>query len=130
MFKPGKSGNPGGRPKGIPNPSTRLRHAIEKDIPEIIKAMVDAAKGGDVSAASLLLSRVLPPLRPEAQTATLPDTGTSLADRANAIASAALAGELPTSTAADLMSVLQGQARIKEIDDIEQRLRAIEERIT
>ena len=130
MFKPGKSGNPGGRPKGIPNPSTRLRHAIEKDIPEIIKAMVDAAKGGDVSAASLLLSRVLPPLRPEAQTATLPDTGTSLADRANAIASAALAGELPTSTAADLMSVLQGQARIKEIDDIEQRLKIIEERLT
>jgi hypothetical protein len=130
MFKPGKSGNPGGRPKGIPNPSTRLRHAIEKDIPEIIKAMVDAAKGGDVSAASLLLSRVLPPLRPEAQTATLPDTGTSLADRANAIASAALAGELPTSTASDLMSVLQGQARIKEIDDIEQRLKIIEERLT
>ncbi len=130
MFKPGKSGNPGGRPKGIPNPSTRLRHAIEKDIPEIIKAMVDAAKGGDVSAASLLLSRVLPPLRPEAQTATLPDTGTSLADRANAIASAALAGELPTSTAADLMSVLQGQAQIKEIDDIEQRLKIIEERLT
>ena len=130
MFKPGKSGNPGGRPKGIPNPSTRLRHAIEKDIPEIIKAMVDAAKGGDVSAASLLLSRVLPPLRPEAQTATLPDAGTSLADRADAIASATLAGELPTSTAADLMSVLQGQARIKEVDDIEQRLRAIEERLT
>ena len=49
MFKPGKSGNPGGRPKGIPNPSARLRHAIEKDIPEIIKAMVDAAIGGDVS---------------------------------------------------------------------------------
>ena len=130
MFKPGKSGNPGGRPKGIPNPSTRLRHAIEKDIPEIIKAMVDAAMGGDVSAASLLLSRVLPPLRPEAQTATLPETGTTLADRADAIASAAMAGELPTSTAADLMSVLQGQARIKEIDDIEQRLRAIEERMT
>ena len=130
MFKPGKSGNPGGRPKGIPNPSTRLRHAIEKDIPEIIKAMVDAAIGGDVSAASLLLSRVLPPLRPEAQTATLPDAGTSLADRADAIASAAMTGELGTSAATDLMSVLQGQARIKEIDDIEQRLRAIEERIT
>ena len=130
MFKPGKSGNPGGRPKGIPNPSARLRHAIEKDIPEIIKAMVDAAIGGDVSAASLLLSRVLPPLRPEAQTAKLPDTGASLADRAEAIASAALAGDLPTSTAADLMSVLQGQARVKEIDEIEQRLTAIEERLT
>ena len=98
-------------------------------MPEIIQTLAEAARGGDVGAASLLLSRVLPPLRPESQTTTLPDAGMTLAERAEAIASAVLAGELPASAANDLMAILQGQARIKELVEIEQRLNAIEERL-
>ena len=65
LFKKGRSGNPAGRPRGTQNPSTKLRKQIADALPEIINTLVESAKGGDVGSASLLLSRALPPLRPE-----------------------------------------------------------------
>lgn len=125
-FQPGQSGNPAGRPKGIANPQARLRQAISEHVPAIITRMVEAARGGDVSAASLLLSRVLPPARPESQTIQIEGAGATMAERAEAIAVATLAGEVPTSTAAELMAVLTGQARIKELVELEERIAALE----
>ena len=64
-WKKGESGNPSGRPRGIPSPSTRLRQAIAADLPDILSTLVAQALAGDVSAAKLLLDRVVPPLRAE-----------------------------------------------------------------
>lgn len=128
-FKPGQSGNPAGRPRGIPSPSAKLRQAIGEHSDEIIKVMVQQALAGDVSAASLLLSRVLPTARPESLTATIANTGTTMAERAESITAATLAGEIPGTTASDLMAILAGQARIKEIDEIERRLVVVEARM-
>ena len=127
-FKKGQSGNPGGRPPGIPNPSTRLRQQIAEHVPAIIDRLVESARAGDTAAANLLLSRVLPPARAESLTIQVP-AGLTLGERAEAITAAALNGEMPTSVAGDLMAVLQGQARVKELDEIEQRLAAIEGRL-
>jgi hypothetical protein len=127
-FKKGQSGNPSGRPPGIPNPSTRLRQQIAEHVPAIIDRLVESARAGDTAAANLLLSRVLPPARAESLSVLLP-AGQTLGERAEAITAAALNGEMPTSVAGDLMAVLQGQARVKELDEIEQRLAAIEGRL-
>lgn len=44
-FKPGKSGNPGGRPKGIGNKSTeKLREAVKKLLEDNINNIVDDLK--------------------------------------------------------------------------------------
>jgi len=52
--------------------------------------------------------------------------GDTLAERADAITTATLAGEISTTAAADLMSVLQGQARITELAELEARIAALE----
>ena len=62
-FLPGQSGNPNGRPKGT-GTIAKLREAIQDEIPEIIDALVVAAKSGDVSAAKILIDKVIPTLRP------------------------------------------------------------------
>jgi len=62
-FLPDQSGNPNGRPKGT-GTIAKLREAIQDEIPEIIDALVAAAKSGDVSAAKILIDKVIPTLRP------------------------------------------------------------------
>lgn len=127
-FQPGQSGNPAGRPRGIPNPQARLRKAIEQHVPAILERLVAAALDGDVAAASLLLSRALAPLRPEALAQAIPEAGETLEQRAEAVAAATLSGEVSTGAAADLMAILQSQARIKELVELEARIAALEQR--
>ena len=126
-FQKGQSGNPAGRPPGIPNPTTRFRQQIAQHVPEIVDAMVGAAKAGDTAAASLLLGRVLPAIRPESPGQAI-DTGNDMATRAESIVSATMDGTLSPTTAAELMGVLAGQARITELVELEQRLAALEAR--
>ena len=127
-FKPGTSGNPKGRPKGVPNPQARIRQMIGDDLPRILATLRDRALDGDVQAASLLLSRCLPALRPTSAAVELPGAGDTLSQRAEAISAAAFTGELPPDTAADLMNVLASQAHIKEVAELEARISALEER--
>ena len=67
-FPAGVSGNPNGRPKGARNKSTLLREAMEqkvdrklsREIPQVLDVVIRAAKGGDMSAAKMLLDRAVP----------------------------------------------------------------------
>jgi hypothetical protein len=70
QWKPGQTGNPKGRPPGV-SAITRLRESLASDVPEILAALVLAAKGGDVAAAKLILERVLPSLKSTEQTQAL-----------------------------------------------------------
>jgi hypothetical protein len=127
LFKKGCSGNPAGRPRGTQNPSTKLRKQIADALPEIINTLVESAKGGDVGSASLLLSRALPPLRPESLPQPVEDKGTSV-DRAERIAIDVLAGVMSPTTAAELMALLANQAKIVETQELEQRIADLEAR--
>lgn len=71
QFQKGKSGNPGGRPKGSKNKATLLREAMQKkadvmlskELPQVLRAVVTAAKAGDMSAAKMILDRTIPTKR-------------------------------------------------------------------
>ena len=125
-FQKGQSGNPRGKPKGALSPSGRIREAIAADLPKILATLRDRALDGDVQAASVLLSRCLPPLRPESAAQSIKVGGATLGARAEAIMAAAVSGELPTSSAAELMGVLTGQAKIIETVELERRIAALE----
>ena len=127
-FQKGKSGNPAGRPKGTKNSSNALREAIREELPSILRNLIELARGGDTQAAGVLLSRALPPLRPVSEATPIPTPGESLGESAEAVSAAALSGVISPTTAAELMSVLSGQARITEIADLEQRITALENR--
>ena len=59
-FQPGQSGNPAGRPKGVPSKVVEYRALLNPEVPEILKVVVGKAKDGDLSAAKLILDRVYP----------------------------------------------------------------------
>ena len=66
-FLPGHSiKSPGRTPiakGGKPNAATLAKQAIEKDIGDVIVALINNAKAGDTGAAKILLDRVAPSLK-------------------------------------------------------------------
>lgn len=125
-WKPGQSGNPNGRPPGTSEVG-RLRAAISEHLPEIIKQLVEKARGGDTQAARLLLERVLPPVKPIESTVELdlPD-GATLTEQGEAIVRAVARGRLAPGQAGALLTGLGSVARLKEVDDLTARLEALE----
>lgn len=61
-FPKGRSGNPAGRPKGARNKATVLAEQLMADDAEnVVRAVVKAAKRGDMAAARIVLDRIVPP---------------------------------------------------------------------
>jgi hypothetical protein len=128
-WKPGQSGNPKGRPPGT-GEVAKLRAGIAKHVPAIIRSLVKQAKGGDTSAARLLLERVVAPVK----AAELPvpmDFGADLSpsDQARALTMAALAGQLAPSYVAELLAALAAQVQIVEAEELATRISALEEKL-
>ena len=126
QWKPGQTGNPKGRPPGQ-SEITRLRASLADDVPEILAGLVLAAKGGDVQAARLILERILPPVKPIEQAVELqfPVDGT-LTAKASAVLSAAAAGDLAPTQAAQLIAALGTLAKISVVDELTARIDALE----
>lgn len=126
-FKPGQSGNPNGRPKDK-TPVTLLRKSIADDMPEIVNALIEQAKSGDVQAAKVLLDRVCPPLRPQAMPvniqigATLPETGGNVVD-------ATLNGSIAPDIGSMLIRALAEQGKLIELQELTERLQRLERQL-
>jgi hypothetical protein len=126
-FAPGTSGNPKGRPPGS-GKVAELREKLAKDVPDIIKKLVEQAKAGDPSAARLILERVVPAVKPVEMPAflDLPADG-SLTDHGRAILGAAGLGDIPPGQASQLLSGLAALAKLIETDELAARIAALEE---
>lgn len=127
-WAPGQTGNPKGRPPGV-SAITKMRASLAADVPEILAGLVMAAKAGDVAAAKLVLERVLPSLKPseQAQALQLPEGGT-LTEQGRAVLAAVASAELAPGQGAQLLSAIGVLARVVEIDELQARITALEER--
>lgn len=124
-FKKGSSGNAKGRPPGK-TLAGRLRQAVDRDFDAIVSGVIEAAKGGDMSAASLLLNRVAPTLRPVQEAVHITLEGASLTERANAVMDATGRGELGPDVAKQLLDGLAAVARITEVQELKERVELLE----
>jgi len=126
-WRKGQSGNPKGRPPGV-GEVARLRAAIAEHVPTIITRLVErATMEGDTQAARLLLERVLPPVKAVALFEPLPVPATgSLAERAEAVLAAMTKGEASPDAAETALAGLTALARLRLVDELEARVRALE----
>jgi len=127
LFKPGQSGNPAGRPKGIPNPQAKLRKMI--DVEALIKRLKESAEKGNTRAAELLLERALPPLRAVAEPVRMPGLAdaSTLTAKAEAIVALTAEGRLSPDVATAMLSAIGQLAKAAEIDELARRIAALEE---
>jgi hypothetical protein len=125
QWSAGQSGNPGGRKRGT-GKIEPLRAQIREAVPEIVAAMVERAKGGDVGAARLLLERSIPALKPAAEPVAVPLSGETLTDKAAAVVEAVAGGQLAPSDGKLILDGLAAVAKIAEVDELKRRIEALE----
>ena len=126
-WKAGESGNPAGRTPGS-GQLQKLRDAIAKDVPAILASLVNAAKGGNINAARLVLDRVLPPLKAIELAVALQLPNGTLTAKAGALLDAAALGELTPAQAAQLIAAIGTIGKITEFDEMNARLTFLEQR--
>lgn len=124
QFRPGHSGNPAGRPR---SESAALRQKLTERAEEVMQAVLDAALSGDMTAAKMILDRVVPHLRPHSESVHIPlVSSANPADVARSILGAAVAGNITPDTAVQLLSAAAGLSRIIETEELKARLEALE----
>ena len=130
-FKPGTSGNPAGKPAGTRSKSTQLLLVLMQDgAQKITQAVIEAAQGGDLMAAKIILDRVMPPAKERPVCVDLPDTSTSegVAAAQNAILQAVAAGELLPGEASTLSAIVEAKRRAIETQELAERITQLENR--
>lgn len=128
-WRKGQSGNPNGRrAKGLAT-AERLRNALVKDLPAILKVIVTNAKAGDLNAAKTILERVLPPLKAIEVPTLLDELTGTLSQQGQEIIRAMADGRLAPGQASQLLMAIGAQAKILEVDEMARRIEAIEQQM-
>lgn len=128
-FEKGRSGNPGGRPKGSRNKAMLALEAIfQGEAEEISRKAIELAKSGDTVALRLCLERLLPPRKDRPVPFALPpiETTSDLSKATAALLEAVAKGELTPSEAAELSKLVGDHIKAIELTDIQARLDALE----
>lgn len=128
-FKPGQSGNIRGKPAGTRSKSTQLLLAMmEGGAEQITQAVIDAARGGDLMAAKIILDRLMPPAKERPIQVDLPSTATveGVAAAQNAILQAVADGHLLPGEGQTLSAIVESKRRAIETQDLAERIIKLE----
>lgn len=126
-FKKGHSGNPKGRPKGVPDKRTALRSLLEPHAEALVRKAVQLALKGDTTALRLCLDRLIPAIKTRDEPVALGNLKGTLTEQGQAVIEAMGKGMLGPADAATILQALAAQARITELEELEKRLRTLED---
>ncbi len=131
-FQKGISGNPRGKPKGTRARITVLgEKLLQDDADTIVRAVIEAAKGGDPTAMRLCVERLIPVRKGRPIEFDLPpvETASDITKALGVIAKQMADGELSPDEAGAVASVIETQRRAIETVELEERLRTLEVRM-
>lgn len=118
---------PGAGRKRAPIPKAMIDNAT----PEILAAVIEAAKAGDLQAAALILARSVGTIRPRHEPVRVISAAAlaklSPAQRAEAVNAAALSGKLPPDVAAALLDGIAKGCAIFESTELLARVEQLEQ---
>lgn len=132
-YKPGQSGNPAGRPKGCRNRATQAVLALMEGAgEEIVRAVVDAAKAGDLTAARMVIDRLAPPAKERPISIdNFPSTETvaGISQAQQIILNEVAIGNLTPGEGATLSGIAEARRKALESEELSERIAQLEKRM-
>ena len=128
-FRPGQSGNPNGKPRGTRNAALAALDRIgQEGAEDMLRKLVEKAKGGDLKAAEIVLRRVWPEPKGRTLGLDLPpmECPADLVKALGAVSRAVAAGQLTPDEGGAVAGVLELQRRAIETENLDRRLAALE----
>lgn len=127
VWYPGmKSPNSAGRPKGS-TPQTQLMQKMLADADGIVAAMVAKALEGDTGAASLIISRLLPTIKAQAEKVSFNfDSTASIVHQVEEILQAISHGVLAADVGKQIIDAVATLGSIRAVEELEQRIATLE----
>ncbi|MET0117768.1 MAG: DUF5681 domain-containing protein [Sedimenticola sp.] len=128
-FKPGQSGNPKGKPKGS-GKGPQLRAMLQPHASELVEKVVSMALEGDTTALKMCIDRLIPPIRSRDSSIVLDDlkADAKLTEQGEKIIVAMASGKISPMEASTMMKTVSDQARVVEVEELEKRITALEEK--
>ena len=129
-FISGRSGNPGGRPRGCRDQAHRAaRDLLTCKGEALTRKAIELALTGDPAALRLCLQRIIAPCRERAVEFQMPPikSATDLAAAMAAVADAAAQGVVTPREAMQLGHLAEAYVRAVETTELERRLKALED---
>ena len=129
MWVKGQTGNKMGRPRG--NTSNliikeALAAVFEDGESGLIKNICESAKAGDVQAATILINRLYPALKPVQEVTPFTLAGDNPAEQAQSVLAAVAGGQIPVEIGVQLIAAIGQTLQIIETTELAKRLEDIE----
>ncbi|UZK65866.1 DUF5681 domain-containing protein [Sphingomonas sp. M1-B02] len=122
-----RSPNQAGRPKGIVDKRSKLSQRMLADAEGIVSALIDKALEGDTGAASLILSRVLPSLRSQAEKVAFDfDATAPVVRQVEQVLAAIAGGVVAPDVGKQIIEAIGALSAIRATEELEARLAALE----
>ena len=123
----GQSGNPQGRPPGRPDARTKITRALMDDGHAVARVVIDAALEGDMQACGIVLSKIAPSMKPQAERTPFDfDATAPVPAQIEAVLSAIAQGVLAPDVGQTIISALGTLADARAVADLESRIITLE----
>ncbi|MCD1609844.1 DUF5681 domain-containing protein [Stutzerimonas kunmingensis] len=122
-WKPGQSGNPGGRS----GKTEKIRAQLATGAAAVAKVVLDQAKAGDMTACRLVLERLVPPVKPISEPVEFRLDETDLPASARSILSAIASGQIAPDQGKALIDAVTSLSRVIEVAELEKQLAELRE---
>lgn len=116
-----------GRPKGLVDRRAKLTQMLASNADDVLRVVIDAALAGDIQAAGLVLARIAPVLKAQAERVRFEfNAEGSLVDQVRQVLQGVADGHVPPDVAQQIIGTIGSLSGIKMVEQLEERLNRLE----
>ncbi|MCE7798435.1 DUF5681 domain-containing protein [Sphingobium sufflavum] len=128
QFQPGQSGNPRGRPPGRPDRRLLATQQMLDEMRNIIAVLVGKALEGDTNAASIVLAKILPSVKAQAEKVSFEfDAAAPISEQVAQVLDAVAAGAVAPDVGRLIIDSIKSLSDVRATEELAARIEALEE---